>query len=170
VPRGNTGHHSRARGHSAYRPIRWERAIPRLHISSSLGGTIGIRSDLHSGLYGGNVAQSIARLAASFHTPVGRVAVAGFYERVRELSPAERAEIAAVPLDEEEFRISLNAPRLWGEPGYSVHERGWARPAIDINEIWGGFSGEGVKTVTPCAAHPKLTCPPGARSEARHDP
>jgi acetylornithine deacetylase/succinyl-diaminopimelate desuccinylase-like protein len=98
------------------------------------------------------------QLAATFHTPDGRVAVEGFYDDVTELMPAERAEIAAVPFDDEAFRVSLDAPELWGEPGYSVLERRWVRPTLDLNGFWGGFEGEGVKTVTPCRAHAKITC------------
>ena len=118
-------------------------------------------SDLHSGLHGAavpNATQAIARLVASLHEPDGRVAVAGFYDRVRPPTPAERAEIAAIPFAEEEYRRGLDVTALWGEPGWSVPERLGARPTIDVNGIWGGFTGEGVKTVTPCEAHAKLTC------------
>jgi acetylornithine deacetylase/succinyl-diaminopimelate desuccinylase-like protein len=119
------------------------------------------RSDLHSGQYGAaapNAVQALVQLTATFHTPDSRVAVAGFYDAVGELSPEERAEIAAVPFDPEAFRESLEAPALWGEPGYSVLERRWVRPTLDLNGFWGGFQGAGVKTVTPCAAHTKITC------------
>jgi acetylornithine deacetylase/succinyl-diaminopimelate desuccinylase-like protein len=70
----------------------------------------------------------------------------------------ERAEIASVPFDDETFRASLDAPALWGEPGYSALERRWVRPTLDLNGFSGGFEGEGVKTVTPCRAHTKITC------------
>jgi len=117
------------------------------------------RSDLHSGLYGGaapNAVQALVQLAATLHAD-GRVAVEGFFDGVRELDAAERAEIAAIPFDEEAFRKSLDAPRLWGEPGYSALERRWIRPTVELSGIWGGFQGEGVKTVTPSTAHLKLT-------------
>ena len=68
------------------------------------------------------------------------------------------AEIAAVPFDENEYLQEVGARALWGEPGYSPLERAWARPTLDFNGIWGGFQGEGVKTVTPCEAHLKITC------------
>jgi acetylornithine deacetylase/succinyl-diaminopimelate desuccinylase-like protein len=117
-------------------------------------------TDLHSGLYGAsmpNAVMALARLAATFHTPDGRVAVDGFYDRVRDLTPEEREEIAAIPFDEEQYRRSVGAVDLWGEPGYSVLERNWARPTLDLNGIWGGFQGSGTKTVTPCEAHLKIS-------------
>lgn len=119
------------------------------------------RGDLHSGLYGAsvpNAAQVLARLVATLHADDGRVAVAGFYDRVRDLTLEERAEIAAVPFDEAAFKEEAGVTALWGEPGYSPLERNWARPTIDVNGIWGGFQGEGSKTVTPAEAHAKLTC------------
>ncbi|MDI3342077.1 MAG: dipeptidase [Sphaerobacter sp.] len=118
-------------------------------------------TDLHSGMFGAvvpNAAQVAAHLAASFHTPDGRVAVEGFYDRVRELSPAERAELEASRAGERAYWEQVGAPALWGEPGYSPVVRVAARPTLDINGIWGGFQGDGVKTVTPCAAHIKITC------------
>ena len=118
-------------------------------------------ADLHSGLHGPavrNAAQAIAELVASLHHPDGRVAVAGFYDRVRPLTVEERAEIGAVPFDEEAYRRELGVPAFWGEPGFTVAERRAARPTLDVNGIWSGFTGEGVKTVTPCEAHAKLTC------------
>ena len=86
------------------------------------------------------------------------MAVEGFYDDVRELSAEERAEIAATPYTDEEFKAEAGIDALWGEPGYSVLERRWARPTLDLNGIWGGFQGEGTKTVTPCEAHLKITC------------
>jgi len=117
--------------------------------------------DLHSGLYGAsvaNAAQAMAHLIASLHTPNGRVAVAGFYDRVREPTAEERAEIAAVPFDEEAYRASVGAPALWGEPEYTPLERNWLRPTLDVNGLWSGFQGSGKKTVTPSEAHAKITC------------
>ncbi len=118
-------------------------------------------TDLHSGMYGAsvpNAVQAMAQLAATLHTSDGRVAVEGFYDRVRDLTPEEREEIAAIPFDHEGYRLECGASCLWGEPEYSVLERNWARPTLDLNGIWGGFQGPGTKTVTPCEAHVKITC------------
>jgi len=117
--------------------------------------------DMHSGQFGAavpNAVQAIIQLAASFHTPDGRVAVEGFYDTVRDLTPEDRAELAAVPLDEEEYRQRVGARALWGEPGYRAIERTSARPTLDLNGVWGGFQGAGIKTVTPAEAHVKVTC------------
>ncbi len=121
----------------------------------------GANSDLHSGRYGAfapNAARSAAELAASFHDGEGRVAVAGFYDRVVELTGDEKAEAALTADDETAVAASLGIPELWGEIGYTSQERAWARPTLDINGIWGGFQGEGSKTVTPSQAHIKFTC------------
>ncbi len=118
-------------------------------------------TDAHSGNHGAaipNAVERMARLAASFHTPEGRVAVKGFYDRVRDLTPAEREAIARIPFDEAAYAAEMELPALWGEPGWTALERRWARPTLDLNGIWGGFQGEGVKTVTPCEAHLKITC------------
>ena len=118
-------------------------------------------TDMHSGMFGAampNAVQHLVQLAATFHTSDNRVAIDGFYDTVRDLTPQERADIGAVPFDEESYRASVNAPALWGEQGYSPLERAWARPTLDINGIWGGFQGAGTKTVTPCEAHLKITC------------
>lgn len=119
------------------------------------------RIDLHSGRHGGavpNALHAMAELVASLHDREGRVAVAGFYDRVRELSAEEREGIAALPFDEEAYRHELELPSLHGEPGYSTLERQWIRPTLDVVGMWGGFQGEGRKTVIPCEAHAKLTC------------
>jgi acetylornithine deacetylase/succinyl-diaminopimelate desuccinylase-like protein len=118
-------------------------------------------TDLHSGQYGAavpNAVEALARLVTTMHDDAGRVTVPGFYDAVRELSAEERAQIARVPFDEEEYRGRLGLKALWGEPGYTILERAWARPTLDLNGIWGGFTGEGLKTVTPCEAHAKITC------------
>jgi acetylornithine deacetylase/succinyl-diaminopimelate desuccinylase-like protein len=119
------------------------------------------QSDLHSGMYGStvpNALQAIAKLAATFHDGSGRVAVQGFYDDVVELTAEERAEIARIGQTDEEVRAESGAFALWGEPGYSALERQFARPTIDFNGMWGGWQGDGGKTVTPCEAHLKLTC------------
>ncbi|CAA9573338.1 MAG: Acetylornithine deacetylase/Succinyl-diaminopimelate desuccinylase and related deacylases [uncultured Thermomicrobiales bacterium] len=118
-------------------------------------------SDLHSGMYGAtvpNAVQSLVQLAATFHDAEGRVTVAGFYDNVKDLTDAERAEIAAVPFDEAELKHEVGLDELWGEVGWTPRERQWARPTLDMNGIWGGFQGDGVKTVTPREAHLKITC------------
>ena len=118
-------------------------------------------TDLHSGQQGAavpNAVEALTRLLATLHDGAGRVTVRGFYDTVRDLTPAERAEIGAVPFDEEGYRRELGLMALWGEPGYTVMERRWGRPTLDLNGVWGGFTGEGIKTVTPCEAHAKITC------------
>jgi len=118
-------------------------------------------SDLHSGMYGAtvpNAVQAMVQLAATFHDANGRVQVEGFYDKVHDLTDEERAEIAEVPFDEAAFREELGLEELWGEAGWTPVERMWARPTLDMNGIWGGFQGEGTKTVTPSKAHLKVTC------------
>lgn len=118
-------------------------------------------TDLHSGGFGAfspNAVQAISQLAATLHTPDGRVAVEGFYDRVRALNDEDRAEIAAAGITDDDLRALAGVNDLWGEPGYSAIERQGARPTLDLNGIWGGFQGDGVKTVTPCEAHLKITC------------
>jgi acetylornithine deacetylase/succinyl-diaminopimelate desuccinylase-like protein len=118
-------------------------------------------TDLHSGSYGAvvpNAVQSLVRLAATFHDSTDRVAVAGFYDDVRPLTDTDRAELAAVPFDESKFRDEAGVETLWGESGYTPLERRWTRPTLDLNGVWGGFQGEGTKTVTPSEAHLKITC------------
>jgi acetylornithine deacetylase/succinyl-diaminopimelate desuccinylase-like protein len=121
----------------------------------------GAAKDLHSGRHGGAVANplhAMARLIASLHDDDGRVAVAGFYDDVRELSDAERAEIAALPFDEAAYLRQVGAPEAFGEPGYSTLERLWTRPTLEVNGMWGGYEGPGSKTVTPSEAHAKISC------------
>lgn len=118
-------------------------------------------SDLHSGLYGGavpNALHVLAELIASVRTSDGRIRVAGFYNGVEELSEQERAQLAGLPFDEAEFIRRLGVPALTGEPGYSTVERMSVRPTLEINGMWGGFQGEGPKTVIPNEAHAKITC------------
>lgn len=129
----------------------------------------GADSDLHSGLYGGPVVNPITALTqiiASMRTPDGRIVVEGFYDDVVPLSAADRALIAAVPFDAEQVRQSLGVPALVPEPGYSPIEHMWARPTLEVNGLWGGFQGEGIKTVLPNEAHAKVTC----RLVANQDP
>jgi acetylornithine deacetylase/succinyl-diaminopimelate desuccinylase-like protein len=117
--------------------------------------------DLHSGRHGGGVANPLHALAAlitSLHEPNGHVAVAGFYDEVRELSPDERAALAALPYDERAYLAQIGAPSPFGEPGYTTLERQWTRPTLEVNGMWGGYQGPGQKTVIPSEAHAKITC------------
>jgi len=119
-------------------------------------------TDLHSGSYGAavpNAVRAIAQLAASFHNPDGSVAVEGFYDDVRPLTDEERADIAAVAEsgNDTQFMEEAGVSAIIGEAGYTVQELRWTRPTIDFNGIWGGFTGEGNKTVTPAKAHLKIT-------------
>lgn len=117
--------------------------------------------DLHSGRHGGGVANplhAMAQLVASLHEPSGRVAVGGFYDRVRELTPAERTAIAELPFDEAAYLAQIGAPSAFGEPGYTTLERQWTRPTLEVNGLYGGYEGPGQKTVIPSEAHAKITC------------
>lgn len=117
-------------------------------------------TDLHSGMYGAtvpNALQAMAKLASSFHTADGRVAIEGFYDGVVELTDAEKAELALYPMSDDEILKGAGVTAAWGEAGYTMLERMGARPTIDFNGVWGGFQGDGSKTVTPCEAHLKIT-------------
>jgi acetylornithine deacetylase/succinyl-diaminopimelate desuccinylase-like protein len=117
--------------------------------------------DLHSGLYGGSVPNALhamAELVASLHGPDGSIQVDGFYDEVVPLTADERRRFAEIPFDAGLYGDPLGVTELIGEPGYSTYERAWARPTLEINGMWGGFQGDGVKTVTPAKAHTKITC------------
>ena len=117
--------------------------------------------DVHSGTYGGaihNPIHALVRILDSMRSADGAVLVDGFFEGVPELSAADRAELQRIPFDEQVFLDKLGAPGLFGEPGYGTRARQWRRPTLEINGIWGGFQGEGVKTVLPSRAHAKITC------------
>ncbi len=117
--------------------------------------------DLHSGLYGGAVANPInvlAKMIASLHDEDGRVTIPGFYDAVRDLDDAEREEWAALPFDEADYKAELGVDELHGEKGYTTIERTTARPTLDCNGIWGGFTGQGAKTVLPSHANAKFSC------------
>ena len=119
------------------------------------------KKDLHSGRHGGGVANplhAMAQLIASLHDADGRVTVAGFYDRVAELTADERAAIRALPFDEAAYLEQVGAPATFGEAGYSTLERQWTRPTLEVNGMWGGYEGPGQKTVTPSEAHAKITC------------
>ena len=123
----------------------------------------GPSSDLHSGAFGGAVANPIAALAqvlAGLHDPVsGRVMVPGFYDGVREPSAAEREQMARAPFSEAAFRAEAGGiAATVGEQGWTVNERRWARPTLEFNGIWGGYSGPGHKTIIPASAGAKISC------------
>jgi len=100
----------------------------------------------------------MATIIASLHESDGRVAVAGFYDAVHELSADERAALAALPYDERAYLAQVGAPSVFGEPGYTTLERQWTRPTLEVNGMWGGYQGPGQKTVIPSEAHAKITC------------
>ena len=121
----------------------------------------GAAKDLHSGRHGGGVANplhAMAQLVASLHRPDGRIAIAGFYDSVRDLSAEDRAALAALPFDEAAYLAQIGAPAGFGEAGYTMLERQWTRPTLEINGMWGGYQGPGQKTVIPSEAHAKITC------------
>ncbi len=121
----------------------------------------GADGDLHSGIFGGavpNPALELCRILTALKDTDGRILIPGFYDKVRDLSPAERAEWAALPFDDEEFRSSVGCKGLSGEEGFTTLERRWARPTLDVNGMLSGFTGEGVKTVLPGRAMAKVSC------------
>jgi acetylornithine deacetylase/succinyl-diaminopimelate desuccinylase-like protein len=120
----------------------------------------GPNRDLHSGGYGGvveNPAEVVARIVASCREPNGSIAIDGVYDDVTPSSVAERARINELPCDEEAFRAETGAPALWGEPGFGLYERLWTRPTVEVNGIFGGYSGAGSKTIIPAWAGAKLS-------------
>lgn len=120
----------------------------------------GPNRDLHSGLYGGCVANPInvlAKMIASLHDENGKITIPGFYDKVVELSDEERAEMAKAPFSHEEYCKALDLIDVMGEAGYSTPERGSIRPTLDVNGIWGGYTGEGAKTVIPSKAYAKIS-------------
>jgi len=120
----------------------------------------GSNTDLHSGSFGGalaNPAFILARVLAQMKDRGGRVKIPGFYDDVRPLSEAERAEWKKLPFNETRYRKELGAPRLFGETGYSTLERVWARPTFEVNGLLSGFTGDGAKTVLPATAMAKVS-------------
>ena len=120
----------------------------------------GTNSDLHSGSFGGAVANPafvLASVLAQMKDRGGRIKIPGFYDDVRPLRDAERAEWKKLPFNETRYRKDLGAPRLFGESGYSTLERVWARPTFDVNGLLSGFTGEGAKTVLPAVAMAKVS-------------
>ena len=120
----------------------------------------GPNRDLHSGLYGGAVANPInilTKMIASLHDENNHITVPGFYDTVADLSAAERAEMAKAPFDIESYKKSIDIGDVYGEKGYSTNERNSIRPTLDVNGIWGGYMGEGAKTVIASKAFAKIS-------------
>jgi acetylornithine deacetylase/succinyl-diaminopimelate desuccinylase-like protein len=120
----------------------------------------GPNRDLHSGVYGGAVANPItilAKMIASCHDANNHITIPGFYDDVVEATPAERKLMAEAPYDEAAYKKDLGVKALWGEKGYTTNERTGIRPTIELNGIWGGYTGEGAKTVLPSGAHAKIS-------------
>lgn len=120
----------------------------------------GPRGDLHSGSFGGGVANptnALAQMLAGLIDKQGRIQLEGFYDDVRELTEDERRALSALPFDEAKFLEQIGAEATCGETGYSTLERRWARPSFDVNGIWGGYQGEGGKTVLPAEAGAKFS-------------
>ena len=120
----------------------------------------GPNRDLHSGLYGGAVANPInilAQMIASLHDENNHITIPGFYDKVIELSQLERDEMAKAPFSLEEYKKSIGIEDVFGEKGYTTNERNSIRPTLDVNGIWGGYTGEGAKTVIPSKAYAKIS-------------
>jgi acetylornithine deacetylase/succinyl-diaminopimelate desuccinylase-like protein len=120
----------------------------------------GSKSDLHSGSFGGAVANPafvLSQVLSQMKDRSGRIKIPGFYDDVRQLSEAERSEWKRLPFNETRYRKELGAPRLFGETGFSTLERVWARPTFEVNGLLSGFTGEGAKTVLPATAMAKVS-------------
>jgi acetylornithine deacetylase/succinyl-diaminopimelate desuccinylase-like protein len=120
----------------------------------------GTKSDLHSGSFGGAVANPafvLANILAQMKDRGGHIKIPGFYDDVRPLTEAEREQWKKLPFNEKRYAKELGAPRLWGETGYSTLERVWARPTFEVNGVLSGFTGEGAKTVIPAVAMAKVS-------------
>jgi len=120
----------------------------------------GTATDLHSGTFGGaviNPAFALVKILSALKDERGRIRVPGFYDKVRKLTRDERRAFAELPHSDARFRKEIGAPALFGEPGFSTLERIWARPTLEINGIWAGFTGQGAKTVIPAEAHAKIS-------------
>jgi acetylornithine deacetylase/succinyl-diaminopimelate desuccinylase-like protein len=120
----------------------------------------GPNRDLHSGLYGGAVANPInvlTKMIASLHDENKHITIPGFYDKVEELSTEERAKMAEAPFSLEKYKKALDLNDVYGEEGYTTNERNSIRPTLDVNGIWGGYIGEGAKTVIPSKAFAKIS-------------
>ena len=120
----------------------------------------GPNRDLHSGVYGGAVANPatvLCEMIASLHDANGRITIPGFYDQVDELSSAERQDMNKAPFDLQAYKSDLEIGEVYGEKGYTTLERTGIRPTLEVNGIWGGYTGEGAKTVLPSKAHAKIS-------------
>ncbi len=120
----------------------------------------GPNRDLHSGLYGGAVANPInilAKMIASLHDADNHITIPGFYDKVVEISKAERGQMAKAPFDIQAFQKELGIDAVYGENNFTTHERSSIRPTLDVNGIWGGYIGKGAKTVIGAKAHAKIS-------------
>ncbi|PQJ80758.1 dipeptidase [Polaribacter porphyrae] len=120
----------------------------------------GPNRDLHSGLYGGAVANPInilTKMIASLHDENNHITIPSFYDKVEDLSIEERVEMAKAPFSLEEYQSALDINDVYGEKGYSTNERNSIRPTLDVNGIWGGYTGEGAKTVIASKAYAKIS-------------
>ena len=143
---------------------RWRADLPSVNVAArgNAGFEVAVRTaakDLHSGRYGGavpNAAHVLAALLGSLRDGEGRIAVPGFLDGVAEPTPAQKAELAAIPFDEGAFFDALGSAPA-GEPGFSTLERLWLRPTLEVNGLWGGYTGAGGKTVIPAEAYAKIT-------------
>lgn len=121
----------------------------------------GAKGDQHSGQQGGGIAnpiQGLAQIIASMKGTNGKITVPGFYDDVIDLTVEDRAAFARIPFDEAAYIADLGVPDTFGEEGYTTRERLWGRPTLEMNGIWGGWQGSGIKTVLPAEAHAKITC------------
>ncbi|RTQ53442.1 dipeptidase [Hymenobacter gummosus] len=120
----------------------------------------GPNRDLHSGLYGGavhNPINALCKMIASLHDENGHITIPGFYDKVDVLTDEERTELNKAPYNEEEYKQSIGLPATYGEKGYTTIERTSIRPTLDVNGIWGGYTGEGAKTVIASKAYAKIS-------------
>jgi acetylornithine deacetylase/succinyl-diaminopimelate desuccinylase-like protein len=130
----------------------------------------GPSSDLHSGSYGGavvNPAMALARILATFHDKDGRIAISGFYKKVREWDPKIRKQMRSLPFNDKTLMKETGVDALGGEKGYTTLEKLWIRPTCEVNGLLSGYTGEGAKTVLPAKAMAKVSCRPRRTSVAR---
>ena len=120
----------------------------------------GPNRDLHSGLYGGAVANPInilSKMISSLHDDDNKITIAGFYDKVLEMTENERIEVSKIPFSKEDYESEIDINSTYGEKGYVTNERNSYRPTLDVNGIWGGYTGEGAKTVIPSKAYAKIS-------------
>ena len=120
----------------------------------------GPNRDLHSGLYGGAVANPInilSKMISSLHDENNKITIPGFYDKVSEMTESERKEVSKIPFSKEDYESEIDINSTYGEKGYVTNERNSYRPTLDVNGIWGGYTGEGAKTVIPSKAYAKIS-------------